>query len=231
MKTPSAPPSPLMRQGWGDPESRSVILDWYEQQGADAARTMRAFWFIYAAADAADADAADAADADAADAADADADAADAADADADAADAADADADAADAADADAAADAAAAADAIKRSQPLEVDMTPGLKIIQISITNYRAITFVGWLRRLYGDEFELLPGARIITKKPGLAWDWNGIDNLAAGGLGKDYQVTPPMKMREELHRLGNIRRSKPANEESWRPHVPRPADWSDE
>lgn len=108
---------------------------------------------------------------------------------------------------------------------------MRPGLKIIQIQVTSWRAITFVGWLRRVSGDEYELMPGARIVTRKSGKSADWNGVDDLAANGPGAKYQLAPAMQAPEELHRLGNIRRSKPANEGAWAKHCPRPKNWVDD
>ena len=105
---------------------------------------------------------------------------------------------------------------------------MSPGLKILQIQITLYRAITFVGWLRRVSGDEYELMPGSRIVTRKPGAQWSWNGIDELASKGPGTKYALTDPAQAPEELHRLGNIRRSKPADEKVWTRDCPRPKDW---
>jgi hypothetical protein len=144
---------------------------------------------------------------------------------------------DAADADDADddydAAADAAdAAADAAFHHSKIvseEPDMKQGLKILQIQITTWRAITFVGWLRRIAGDEYHLVD-ARIITRRSGQPASWNGIAELAENGPGK-YTLAAKMKQPEELHRLGNIRRCKPAYEIAWAAHCPKPADWIDE
>jgi hypothetical protein len=104
---------------------------------------------------------------------------------------------------------------------------MREGLKIIQIQITNWRALTFVGWLKRRYGDEYDLID-ARIITRKSGEPADWNGVADLAENGPGKKYLLAPIMKEPEELHRLSNIRRSKPADEKAWAKHCPKPKDW---
>ena len=38
----------------------------------------------------------------------------------------------------------------------------------------------------------------------------------------------LSSPMQMPEELHRLGNIRRSKPADEAAWAQHCPCPEGW---
>lgn len=105
---------------------------------------------------------------------------------------------------------------------------MEPGLHLVQISITNYYSIVIVGWLRRIRGDEYELVPGARIITRKPGEPADWNGFDDLATKGPGKKYKLHPAMKAAEPLHRL-MIRRSKSADEKVWTKDCPRPEGWS--
>lgn len=105
---------------------------------------------------------------------------------------------------------------------------MEHGLVLVQISITYYRALTMVGWLRRKHGDEYELVPGARIITRQSGAA-DWNGFDTLAADGPGSKYKLHPAMKQPEPLHRL-IVKRCKPADEKAWAKHCPRPKDWSE-
>ena len=107
------------------------------------------------------------------------------------------------------------------------EPDMSPGLKIVQISITYYRAITFVGWLWRVSGDEYKLAPGARIVLRKSGVAWSWNGVHEMAEQGPGERYGLSDEFKAPEELHRL-LIRRSVPCNEKAWAKHCPRPKDW---
>jgi len=210
-----------------DPAVRSVLDDLVEEQtGRPPTRLGLALWI---AADAgADADADDAAaGAAAADAADADADDADAADAAAGAAaaDAADADADDADADDADDA-DADAADARLTKYLTKEPDMRNGLKIIQVP-GRYAgwAVTRVGWLRRISGDEWEMI-GARTIirTGSP------RPLDSLAADGPRKDHRLTDPAVAPEEIHRLV-IRRSLPASVEAWAKHCPRPQNWIDE
>lgn len=106
---------------------------------------------------------------------------------------------------------------------------MNPGLYLIQIPVTNYYAVTVVGWLRRLHGDEYELAPGARVVTRIRGAA-DWNGIALLAEEGPGQRYKLHEPMKTSEPLHRL-TMRRPKPCIESPWLQHVPRPSDWVEE
>ena len=103
---------------------------------------------------------------------------------------------------------------------------MEHGLCVVQIAITYYRAITIVGWARRKRGDEWELVPGARIITRKKGTKIDWNGLDTLADQGLGEKYQCHPPMAKPEPLHRL-MVRRFKSATVKNW-PDCPKPKGW---
>lgn len=106
------------------------------------------------------------------------------------------------------------------------DFDMEPGLYLMQIPITN-RAITIVGWLRRIHGDEYELAPGARIVTRLHGSP-SWDGIAKLAENGPGDSYKLYDPMKTSEPLHRL-IMRRPKPCIESAWIAHVPRPGDWA--
>jgi hypothetical protein len=203
-----------------DPHSRAVLEDSLLQQG----RSLRwvAWTGLYAvavapaAADAA-ADAVAPAAADAVDA-DADADAASpgaAADADGVAADAADAAADAADAAD--------AARQTITRRIKEEPDMRDGLKIV-VTPGSYWALTQIGWLRRLDGDEYELV-GARTLRRVGAQV----PLAQLAAEGPGDSIKVQPTAVEPEEIHRL-LIRRSIPASESAWAKWCPKPAGWGD-
>ena len=107
---------------------------------------------------------------------------------------------------------------------------MRDGLKIFQLQGSyGYYATTLVGWLRRVRGDEWVLLPGARVLWRERGNR-NPNGLDILANRGLGKDYAMGEPREGIEEVHRL-LIRRPHIANETVWLKHVPRPADWKDE
>ena len=105
---------------------------------------------------------------------------------------------------------------------------MRPGLKIVQIQVTYYRAITMVGWLRRDNGDEY-LLHNARIITRKSGAA-SWNGVAEMAEAGPEERYRLAPIMKEPEELHRL-LIKRSHPCDVKAWAKQCPRPKDWKED
>jgi hypothetical protein len=91
------------------------------------------------------------------------------------------------------------------------------------------RSVTFVGWLRRIGGDEYELVPGHITVWRKSG-SFDFNGLDTLAAEGLGKDYSASEPSKGIEQIHRL-LVRRPKPCVEASWKKQVPKPKGWRDD
>lgn len=103
---------------------------------------------------------------------------------------------------------------------------MDPGLYLIMVAVTHYRAVLMVGWLRRLHGDEYQLEPGARVITRISGGA-DWNGIAKLAEGGPGTRYKLHEPMLTPEPLHRLV-MKRPKPCIEAAWIEYMPRPNKW---
>ena len=106
------------------------------------------------------------------------------------------------------------------------ESDMRNGLKIIQIRGV-YWAVTRICWVRRVGGDEYEEMPGARTITRKAGEPC--RTIGSLAAIGLGRDHVLSEPDAEGDELHRLLIIR-SKPANEGVWARYCPRPPNWTD-
>lgn len=116
-------------------------------------------------------------------------------------------------------AADDAADADASALNQILhgDIDMTPGLKLLQLP-GRYYSVTRVG------GDEYLLL-GAVTVRRTSGTRY----LDALAADGPKKDHAVSSPDKMPEEIHRL-LIRRCKPASEEAWREACPRPTGWDE-
>jgi hypothetical protein len=181
-----------------DPSARAVLDDYHMERGE---RVTRLGWVltIYTAAAVAAAD-----------------------DTDDDAA--ADAAAAAADAAAAAAAAD--AAIKSLHQQLKEDPDMRNGLKIIAFLPGRYGyGLTRVGWVRRISGDEFEIL-GGRTIWRKSG-QFQMGGLNKLAADGLGKDYEATDPDAMPEELHRL-LVRRSLPANEEKRAKLCPRPKGW---
>jgi hypothetical protein len=98
---------------------------------------------------------------------------------------------------------------------------MRSGLKVI-VTPGNYWALTQIGWLRRVDGDEYELV-GARSLRR----IGEQVPLATLAAKGPGKTIQVQPASEQPEELHRL-TIRRCIPANEAAWAKECPRPKDW---
>lgn len=103
---------------------------------------------------------------------------------------------------------------------------MRNGLKIVQLTGAYYGwAVTRVGWLRRVSGDEWELL-GARTIirTGSP------RPLGNLASHGPMKDHRLTDADEGAEDVNRI-LIRRSFAANEQAWLKHCPKPAGWQDE
>jgi len=102
------------------------------------------------------------------------------------------------------------------------EIDMREGLKIVKLPGGYYgRSVTRVGWLRRVSGDEWELLPGARSVWRTGGAM---TPLDQLAAHGPGDNHQVSDPQAGIEEIHRL-LLRRCLPADESAWAAHCPRP------
>lgn len=106
---------------------------------------------------------------------------------------------------------------------------MRVGLTILQVTGGYYgRAVTMVGWMRQVSGDEFEMLPGNVTVWRKTG-EFDPNGLDTLAANGPGKDYSTSEPSKTVEQLHRL-LVRRPKPCDEKAWAKVLPKPKGWAD-
>lgn len=102
---------------------------------------------------------------------------------------------------------------------------MHNGLKIIQLPGYYGYAITKVGWLRRIAGDEWELCPGARTVLRTSGT----RGIDRLATDGPQQDHSLKEPSRTTEEIHRL-LIRRSVQADPAAWAEYCPPPADWKE-
>jgi hypothetical protein len=102
---------------------------------------------------------------------------------------------------------------------------MTDGLKILKLPGGYYgRSVTRVGWIRRIGGDEWVLLPGARSLWRTGG---DLTSLDRIASHGPTRNHRLTDPQAGQEELHRL-LIRRCLPADEAVWQQHCPRPKDW---
>ena len=103
------------------------------------------------------------------------------------------------------------------------EPDMENGLKILQIPGQYGRHVTLVAWIRRVRGDEWQVLPGARTVTRSGA----GRGLASLATDGPKKDYKLGSPSKGPEEIHRL-TIRRSLQASVDAWTKLVPMPSGW---
>jgi hypothetical protein len=82
--------------------------------------------------------------------------------------------------------------------------------------------LTRVGWLRRVGGDEWEIV-GARSIRRTSGV----RHIASLAEDGPQKDHEVGPVAKEPEPVHRL-LIRRVVYANLKQWVELCERPKGW---
>lgn len=199
-----------------DPGTREILGDFEMSHGHRPYRTGIALWIMDAKEDV---DAADAEAVDTADATDTD-DTDDAADAASDATD--DSEAAGAEAPEAVAAEDAATNR-GLTNLLIGDIDVTNGLKVIQVPGRWGYSVTRVGWLRRVSGDEWELLPGSRTIVRTGQL----RTLDSLASQGPGEDHRLSDPSGGTEEIHRL-IIRRSLPADEAAWMAHCPRPASW---
>ena len=98
------------------------------------------------------------------------------------------------------------------------EIDMRDGLKIIQLTGTRYWAVTKIGYIRCVGGDEYEILPGASVLRCKG----KKRGLESLAADGPGVDYELLyKPSKTVEEINRL-LVRRCLVADEMAWQEYI---------
>lgn len=102
---------------------------------------------------------------------------------------------------------------------------MRDGLKIVQLPGGYGYSVTRVGWLRRVSGDDYELVNGRTMAREG---AYSIDGITKAAAKGP-NGYKLSVPDEMPEELHRL-LIRRAVPANAKAWAEACPMPKDWSE-
>ena len=101
------------------------------------------------------------------------------------------------------------------------EIDMRDGLKIIQLTGTRYWAVTKIGYIRCVGGDEYEILPGASVLRCKG----KKRGLESLAADGPGVDYELLyKPSKTVEEINRL-LVRRCLVADEMAWQEYIKAP------
>lgn len=99
---------------------------------------------------------------------------------------------------------------------------MKNGLKVVQLP-GRYWSVTRVGWMRRVAGDEWELINACTIIRTGQSRT-----VASLADDGPLEDHRVSAPANGVEEVHRLV-IRRSLQAAD-VWLKHCPKPVNWVD-
>ncbi|MBA2720775.1 MAG: hypothetical protein H0U52_16270 [Chloroflexi bacterium] len=98
---------------------------------------------------------------------------------------------------------------------------MRDGLRVIKLP--GYYGLTRVGWLRRVHGDEYVLLPGARTVWRESGSRL----LEDLADDGPLKDHGLGKPSKGNDEIHRL-LVWRCLPADVAAWAKACPMPKGW---
>ncbi len=101
---------------------------------------------------------------------------------------------------------------------------MRPGLKIVSLP-GGYYPYVLVGWLRRVGGDEWEIV-GARVVRR----FGQNQALAGLAEKGPAKDTELLVASKKPESLHRL-LIGRSIPCEPDKWAKECPKPKDWAEE
>jgi len=99
---------------------------------------------------------------------------------------------------------------------------MREGLAIVVTPGGGYWPLPQIGWLRRVAGDEWEIV-NARVL-KRAGTAVP---LADLAADGLGDRTSIGRPSKYPVPVHRL-TIRRVEFADPEKWAKECPRPSGW---
>lgn len=101
---------------------------------------------------------------------------------------------------------------------------MREGLKIVLLPGGYYgRPVFRVGWLRRIEGDEYELLNARTIIRTG---AYAVGGFDRLREKGPA-GYKLSEIAEEPEDVNRH-TIRRSGKARESAWIEHCPKPNGW---
>ena len=133
----------------------------------------------------------------------------------------ADANADAGAYANAYANADANAYANRFLREEP---DMRNGLVLIKTP-GYYGGPTRVGWLRRVSGDLYELLPGFRSVSRESGS----RELAEVAGDGPAKDHKLGVPSKVAEDINAF-LVWRAVRADEKAWAKECPRPKGWTE-
>ena len=85
-----------------------------------------------------------------------------------------------------------------------------------------YGGPTRIGWLRRIAGDRYELLPGLRSVSRTSGS----RDLSDIASDGPGKDHKLGAPSKVGESINALG-VWRCFHADPAKW-PECPQPKEW---
>ena len=97
---------------------------------------------------------------------------------------------------------------------------MRNGLYLLRLP-GRYYLVTRIGYVQRVGGDEYMLMPGARTVRKTSGE----RNLDDLAADGPEKDHKLSNPSRMGEPIHRL-IVKRCFEANHEAWDEHIKAPS-----
>ena len=100
------------------------------------------------------------------------------------------------------------------------DLDMRNGLYLLRLP-GRYYLVTRIGYVQRVGGDEYMLMPGARTVRKTSGE----RNLDDLAADGPKKDHKLSNPSRMGEPIHRL-IVKRCFEANHEAWDEHIKAPS-----
>lgn len=105
---------------------------------------------------------------------------------------------------------------------------MRDGLKVLQFpGRYNYQA-TFVGWVRRVGPEHYEL-SGFRPVFLTG--EWAWDGLMRLAAEGPSSRYGLkpaAPPSVVREFIE--GEARNVHTCDEAAWAKECPKPKGWGE-
>lgn len=135
-------------------------------------------------------------------------------------ADAADAATTAATAATTDAAATTAATAAFSKQLKECD-QMREGLMLLKLP--GYYGPVRVGWLKRISGDNYELLPGSVLLVRTKGT----RKLAELAAKGPLDDHKCEDRAETSLDVNEF-RVWQPWQCNEEAWKEHCPRPKDW---
>lgn len=127
------------------------------------------------------------------------------------------ADAAARDAADADAADDADFSSMLAK-----EIEMREGLVLLKLP--GYYGPVRVGWLRRLEGDNYELLPGSVLVVRTSGN----RKLAEIAAAGPKSDHRCEDRAETSMDVNEF-RVWQCWQANEKAWAAECPHPTGWA--